>query len=151
MSSYKQCLDIEKKGKDLVLNFYEGLNPCWLNSRKLQEKGDIYFPYQNLYVELKCEAEDKYGNFFIETWSNYPINKGWFEKITADYIFYLFLDTGVIHIIKTKDLKDFMVEYGHMFPEKNQYKNKQKNKTKGVCVKRSFYEKKYKIKKIETK
>lgn len=97
-------------------------------------------------VELKTEEENKYGNFFLETWSNRKFsmqNPGWMYTLKTDILLYYFLNSGELFSMKFDDLWDWSFckrsERGlcgrvYDYPEKPQGKYEQLNETWGRCV-----------------
>jgi hypothetical protein len=97
-------------------------------------------------VELKTEEENKYGNFFLETWSNRKFGMqtfGWLYTLRSDILLYYFLDSGELFSVKFNDLWEWAFcrrgEGGqcgrvYQFPEKPQGKHQQLNETWGRCV-----------------
>ena len=113
-----------------------------MNSRR---NGDV------MGVEVKCEAENRYRNLYIETWSNknldhrlahaeHGVNRGWLDHSRADWLFYYFIRQDELYIIDFFALKQWAFgkhgEPGRIydFPEKAQGKYHQANKTHGRCV-----------------
>jgi hypothetical protein len=126
-------------------------------ARALQEStGDaiVQMPNRTAYaVEIKIETENKYGNAFLETWSNKNLrnrdnharlgsNPGWMFKLKADLLFYYFLKNDELFVFDFFKLKRWAFggaegnERGRIydFPEKTQSKYTQLNDTWGRCV-----------------
>lgn len=148
MKCYKDSLKIEDAGKKLVMKFLK--NKCkvgyeWLAGKEEQKKGDIFCKKLNKYIELKVEQKKTSKNFFIETWSNKQRKtKGWFYTITADYLFYLFLEERHLYIVSLSNLKKTVEK--NKYKEVKQKKYKQLNDTWGLLVPRNqVITKKYKI------
>jgi hypothetical protein len=97
---------------------------------------------QRPYLELKAEIEDRYGNLFIERWSNYEITDGWLVSSRADIVLYHFLRCGSLYIFSLGQLKDSLMAkdlagttYGERtYPLKQQRKYEQHNDTRGWPV-----------------
>jgi hypothetical protein len=102
-------------------------------------------------VEFKVEESNKYGNFFLETWSNRNLesrqsyadrgnNQGWLYHLKSDFLFYYFLDSDDLYIFDLFTLKRWAYGHGdvsgniYRFPEKPQSKHAQLNDTWGRCV-----------------
>lgn len=88
-------------------------------------------------VEIKAEEENKYDNFFLETWSNrrwYTL--GWLYTLNSDILFYYFLNEKLLYSIDFRKLKKwcFVDSNIYKYPEKPQGKYSQKNDTWGRCV-----------------
>ncbi len=124
-------------------------------SRYLQETvGDLLMnqPSGHLHsVEFKAEQENKYGNFFLETWSNRNLedknshamrgsNVGWLAKLKADWLFYHFLGSDELFIMDLFKLQRWAFGANgaagsiYKYPEKPQSKYPQPNDTWGRCV-----------------
>jgi len=143
-------IKIEKKGLiDLMPFLFKTFNGriVMTNKGRLSKfmqgnYGDVFVNDNKgnfLAIEIKVE-ESSTGNLYLETWSNRAIfpflSRGWLFKTDADWIFYYFLDTKILHIINLKKLKEWALKGNRLydFPEKLQKKNKQLNKTYGVVV-----------------
>lgn len=92
-------------------------------------------------VELKVEAANRYGNFFLETWSNKEwFTLGWLYKLQADSLFYFFLREQELYSLQVQALKEWAFGLGdvpgaiYQYPERKQAKYNQKNDTWGRCV-----------------
>jgi hypothetical protein len=95
-------------------------------------------------IELKAEEENLYGNFFLETWSNAAEGwqtQGWMFTLNTDILLYHFLDEKRFFSIKFSALKRWAFDLpstktGNIYrwPEKEQHKHIQKNRTRGRCV-----------------
>ena len=61
-------------------------------------------------IEVKTDRiADKTGNMVYELWSNRrTYSKGCFEKTEADYIFYYLINTKVLYIFKTQELREWV-------------------------------------------
>ena len=93
--------------------------------------------------ELKCEREDKHGNFFFETWSNKDYRRrkpGWMKTCRADWLLYYFIGPGDLYVIEFKPLWEwFFGVPPHppawwSYPERRQWRHDQLNKTFGHPV-----------------
>lgn len=88
-------------------------------------------------IDLKIEKVNKFGNFFLETYSNKETEgDGWFWYSGVDYIVYGFLDSCEFYIIPFKELCRWASENHRLenFKEKEQKKYKQYNDTWGRPV-----------------
>jgi hypothetical protein len=89
-------------------------------------------------IELKTEAENRWGNFFIELFQGvYPcFDNGWIQNIEADLLAYLFLDSGDLYLLNVGELRDWLFGSGAF--TKYQIKAQQKYTTNmtsyGLCV-----------------
>lgn len=153
MNPFEKCQKIEELG-------YESIKPylrqnfdeyVYVNSFERNElilafqqnfgdlivkKGKVIF-----FIDLKTEIEDKYGNFFLETWSNKKRNTpGWFLPevgVKADFVYYVFLKQKILYILDLPELRKWSFEDHNIerYPEKMQNKYDQLNDTWGRCVK----------------
>lgn len=88
-------------------------------------------------TELKAEEEEKYGNFFLEEWSNKKWETlGWLHTLDTDLLWYYFLDTRNLYEISFHLLKKWWEEEGRHcgYDLKRQRKHEQLNDTWGWCV-----------------
>lgn len=92
-------------------------------------------------IELKAEAENRHGNFFLETWSNRAwFTLGWMYKLRGNSLFYYFVQEKELYTISIPALQAWAFGsndkpgriYG--YPEKRQSKYFQKNDSWGRCV-----------------
>jgi len=152
--SYYDCLQIEDQGYELIRpylkkNFDEFVyvqgkrRADFLKAFQINY-GDLIAKKNNelVFIDLKTETQNKYGNFFLETWSNKARGKpGWFMPeggVRADYLYYIFLDQKnsfyIIDLPKARTWA-FADNRLHNYPEKRQNKYDQLNDTWGRCVK----------------
>ena len=126
-------------------------------ARALQESvGDVIFNIKGGEVwsaEIKVEEDNKYGNFFLETWSNKNLadrssyidrgnNPGWIYKVKSRLLLYYFLSQDDLYVFDLFRLKQWA--FGHdpgnnsarlfQYPERSQGKRQQMNDTWGRCV-----------------
>ena len=92
-------------------------------------------------IELKAEQSNRYGNLFLETWSNRKWRTlGWMYKLRGDSLFYYFVEEKELWTLRVDSLLDwaFGADTGdgqiYRFPEKKQCKHDQKNDSWGRCV-----------------
>lgn len=92
-------------------------------------------------VELKVENDNRWGNFFFETWSNREwFTLGWLYKLQADVLLYHFLNQRTVYSLRVPALKRWAFGIGdgqgniYKYPERKQSKYNQKNDTWGRCV-----------------
>jgi hypothetical protein len=88
-------------------------------------------------LELKTEESKRYGNFFLETWSNLErYTPGWMVTLNTDTLLYHFLDDDELYVIPFPKLRAWAFKKGRIydFPERAQNKYTQKNDTWGRCV-----------------
>lgn len=159
MNAFDQASEIELKGnydlKHWLENVSDGHYVITAKGRlakHIQETvGDVIFNDKSgemWTAEAKIEEEDKYNNFFLETWSNLPTdfdnidrkNPGWLIKLKADILMYYFIKDKILYLIDFRKLClwAFIPNAGkgriYDFPLKEQKKYNQKNKTWGHCV-----------------
>ena len=119
-------------------------------TKKLQaEMGDVVMQKGDgvLWVESKAERANKYGNFFLEEWSNRSRNTpGWMFKLNTDFLFYHFLKEEELYIMRYQELNNWALltpnqcgdngGVGRMYDYelKQQRVYKQANDTWGRCV-----------------
>lgn len=112
-------------------------------AKELQKAvGDLLMnaPDQTIYsIEVKAEREDKYGNLFLETWSNKSrFTLGWMFTLNADLLFYHFVLNDDLYIINFQSLKRWAFSDKtpniYTYPERPQNKYSQLNDTWGRCV-----------------
>jgi len=88
-------------------------------------------------IEIKSEQENKYGNVFLETWSNrHRFTLGWMYTLNADFLFYYFVNDKQLLICNFQSLKKwaFIESKIYKYNEKLQSKYIQLNDTWGRCV-----------------
>jgi hypothetical protein len=102
-------------------------------------------------VEVKCEASNEHGNFFLEEWSNCVWNSdaehrfrpGWMYTLDADILLYYFVRQKELYSILFGRLRRWAFlargaagNPGRLFdfPQKPQTKYDQRNVTRGRCV-----------------
>lgn len=156
MTSYEECNKIEAAAwKDLLpmlqSKSFEGrfvFTDKGRLSKILQETvGDVVYNDRrgSLWaVELKSEESNRWGNLFLETWSNRSkFNPGWMFKSDADMLWYYFLKEKLLYIFHFPELKKWaFVEINNNsragriwdFKAAQQKKRAQKNDTWGRCV-----------------
>ena len=124
----------------------------------LTEKGRLSRELQCLYgdviaqvngdvvcIEVKAEVEDKYGNFFLEEWSNRSrYTRGWLDKLDTDYLFYHFIKDDLLYVLNFPALRHWaFVSPGkktgypgrlYDYPSREQKKRAQMNDTWGRCA-----------------
>lgn len=155
-SAFAECCAIERRGVAQL----EPLLRMWcadgrfvftdkgrLSPELQREYGDAFATNRNgelAAIEFKVEQEERYGNFFLETWSNRSRRKtGWMYNLRADWLWYFFDDTKHLYTINFPKLQEwaFDVDLGRevrgklfTYPERAQSKYDQKNDTWGRCV-----------------
>lgn len=108
----------------------------------------LYFRGEELRgLELKCEERNKWGNFFLETWSNKSFGRardGWMMTCNANTLLYYFLEDSQLFSIPFPQLWTWAFgdsagdRRGNLlngrFEEKAQKRYEQLNATFGCCV-----------------
>lgn len=142
MVNYQESVDMGKKGEVIVCDWlktlgYE-LTPYTDELSQLQ-KGDVKATndMNSVNVEIKTDNTD-YTNFFLETWSNKPVKRGWLYQLTeCDYLCYYFIKREELYIMEMQyGLRQWYYERGHVY-EKNEVKQKvcdQPNEAWGIPV-----------------
>lgn len=152
MNSYKYCQKVEEMGYELVKPYLRENFDEWVYVNTIERNELILAFQQNFgdlivkkdksiyFIDLKTENEDKYGNLFLETWSNKKRNTaGWFSPelgVKADFVYYIFLQQKILYILDLPKLRKWAFEEGNIqrYPEKMQNKFDQLNDTWGRCV-----------------
>jgi hypothetical protein len=149
LNRYEDCLTIEQVGKETVVPFIkrflaEGAfvitDKGNLSEMLQRECGDAVANSHDGRVwgiEWKIEQENKYGNFFLETWSNRSRFKtGWMFNLNTDILLYFFIREQVLYSISFRKLRKWAFHDGRIysFEEKMQKKTCQLNDTWGRCV-----------------
>lgn len=113
---------IGNKGEDIIHNY------LWKHKSTLKvidvtkdewfQQLDIDFIWQdteyNIFkIEVKTDRlADKTGNMVYEIWSDKRTHsKGCFEKTEADYIFYYLINTNILYIFNTQELREWVLEH----------------------------------------
>lgn len=166
MSAFQEGNGVSAKGYAILIPYLDELADGRLVlsdkgklAKWLQESvGDVVMQQDGRmwWVEIKTEETSKWGNFFLEIWSNRNLdvreshaergsNPGWLSKLRADLLLYYFLDTDDLYSIDLFSLQRWAYGYNnkagnevagnlHRFREKVQSKRVQMNDTIGVCV-----------------
>jgi hypothetical protein len=93
-------------------------------------------------VEVKAERKNKYGNLFLETWSNRSrFTLGWMYTLNTDLLLYHFIEDDQLWVCNFQKLKGWAFQQGaknfpNLFkhPEREQAEYEQMNDTWGRCV-----------------
>lgn len=152
MNVFDKCQKIEYQGYLLLqpylkANFdeYVYVNTEERNELVLafqQNFGDLIAKRNNriYFIDIKTEIDNKYGNLFLETWSNKQRNTpGWFmpdRGVKADFVYYLFLEQRKLYILDLPKTREWAFDHNHIneYSEKRQKKYDQLNDTWGRCV-----------------
>ena len=97
---------------DYLLNHPSTIKLMDVTKDEWFQQFDIDFIQQDIFhninkIEVKTDRlADKTGNMVYEIWSDKRTHsKGCFEKTEADYIFYYLINTRILYIFKTIDLR----------------------------------------------
>lgn len=113
--------EIGNKGEDVIFNYLlnhsSTINLIDVSKDKWFQQFDIDFLQVTNNginkIEVKTDRlADKTGNMVYEIWSDRRIYaKGCFEKTEADYIFYYLINTKVLYIFNTQELRTWVNEH----------------------------------------
>lgn len=72
-------------------------------------------------IEVKTDRlADKTGNMIYELWSDKrTYTKGCFEKTEADYIFYYLINTNILYIFNTQELREWVFKHKNILEKVN--------------------------------
>lgn len=142
--SFSVCSKIGDKGVNCLIGSSSlPVIPIGANNStglKLQkELGDCLINLNGLLIaiEVKTEIYNKYGNLFIEIYSNSKTNNlGWIISSSADILAYSFLEENLTYFLNMKELKKWGLIHKNFkrFPIKAQHKRNQKNLTLGRAI-----------------
>ena len=75
---------------------------------------------RNLRIEIKADRCDATGNFFFETWSNREHGTpGCFLYTQADYLYYFFIETGMLYVLPTARVRAWFARHAAEFRERD--------------------------------
>lgn len=143
MNSFQTASEIEKQAEAILLPYMEKTWPdCTYYPTRHHAliqllEGDVLVSRNggSKYIEIKAERENRYGNLFIETYSNRARGtSGWFFKLNADWLWYYFLAPSELYIVSMGKLRDWADERLGDFEERRQKRYDQLNDTWGRCV-----------------
>lgn len=149
MSAIDTTRNIERLSLDILRPFirqqsFQGQYVVTSKGRLSQELqltvGDVLYNKDSetiLSIEIKAELENKFGNFFLESWSNRERFKtGWMFNVRCDWLFYHFLQEDLLYAIPFMKLLRWAFHDRRLydFPERKQSKYDQLNDTWGRCV-----------------
>ena len=110
--------EIGNKGENIIFNYLlnhsSTINLIDVSKDKWFQQFDIDFLQVTNNginkIEVKTDKlADKTGNMVYEIWSDRRIYaKGCFEKTEADYIFYYLINTKVLYIFNTQELRTWV-------------------------------------------
>lgn len=164
--SYERCRSVEERAYLALIPFLREYTADgqWMKNDKgtftvawQKQLGDMFLQKNGrlVTVEVKAEEENKYGNFYLETWSNCQSDprwrkRGWMQDLECNELWYYFLDGGSKEV-STPHGRLFVIDFdklwkwfwvppehggsGHQrHKDKPQWKTEQKNLTVGHCV-----------------
>jgi len=141
---YVDSCKVEEQSREILKPFIISVSDSyqWIKDKYQQQTiGDLIIIKDNerYNIELKAELEDKYGRFFLETWSNLDFdrrNTGWMIKSSCDYLWYHFIKEETLYSIDFRKLWRWaFIEHNiYNYSIRPQNKYSQKNKTYGRCV-----------------
>lgn len=155
MNAFEDASKLESKGMGVILAYLKDvaldgrivLTSKGRKSLLLQKLvGDVIVQSKRgaaVCFELKTEQADKYGNFFLEVWSNLPRHTlGWMYTTEADWILYQFYDDERVYMLPVPQLKHWAFTRRKIedYPHRPQKKRDQMNETVGACVPISIIE-----------
>ena len=114
--------EIGNKGENAIFNFLSTYHSTTaiidVTKDAWFQQFDIDFLWQdteyNIFkIEVKTDTlADKTGNMVYEIWSDKRTHsKGCFEKTEADYIFYYLINTRMLYIFNTKELREWVSKH----------------------------------------
>lgn len=144
MNAFVKCSEVEKRAMAALIPYANKHN-----AQLFMTNGQMYI--QKVYgdmitklsdgrhqiVELKTEQSNKYGNLYLENWSNKTRSTpGWMQICQADWLWYYFIDSNELYQVKFDSLKDWAFKRNGVdqFKERLQHKTEQLNSTWGWCV-----------------
>lgn len=145
MNGFLKCSEVEKQALSILIPYAdEHYAQLVLTSNQMYIQkvyGDLILKLRKVgthrIVELKTERENKYGNLFLENWSNKKrTTPGWMQTCCADWLWYYFIQSNELYQMKVDSLKQWAFEFNGVGPykEKIQHKTEQLNTTWGWCV-----------------
>ena len=167
MNGYDEACTVEAKAMRILAPFWKEKSDNGqvvyiakgLLAKVLQETyGDVFWNRSARLETIELKAEEKWtDNLFLETFSNRNledpasyamrgINRGWLDKVRADWLFYYFLSNDTLCVMKMLPLQRWAFGVGskpgriYDFPEKQQRRYDQLNDTWGRCVPVSILE-----------
>jgi hypothetical protein len=155
MNSFIECQKIEVRGYEMLKPYLQRTfdEYVYVNT---EERSELMLAFQQnfgdliakkgkglYFIDIKTENEDRYGNLFLETWSNKKRGTpGWFMPaeeggVKADFVYYVFLKQRTLYILELGRLRNWAFKGKNLdhYPEKMQNKYDQLNDTWGRCVK----------------
>ena len=149
MNAFSECRSVEQRSLEILRPYIQqrSFNGQYVITNKgplardLQKTvGDALFNSDSdtvWSIEIKAEEQDKYGNLFLETWSNRKqYTPGWMITLNADLLLYHFISDQKLVRLPLQNLKAWAFQDGKIYeyPEKEQNKYTQLNDTWGRTV-----------------
>lgn len=148
MNAFRKKQEIEKASLKILLPFVE--QQGWGSHYVLTQEGKKSLEIQKIYgdilmnhlgalvcVEVKCEQENKFGNLYLETWSNRSrYTLGWMFTLQCDVLLYHFLSDDELYVLRFDKLREWAFHKQQIwkFEEKPEGQSDQQNDTWGRCV-----------------
>lgn len=108
-TAFDDACRVEQKAESRLIPLFDAVDPQWTKEERLAEqfRGRDYF-LKNVSAELKAESQEKWGNFFLETWSHKKKSRrGWLYTCTSPLLIYAFLDHNVAYFMGLQVLRDW--------------------------------------------
>ena len=119
---FNSDIQVGNKGEEIIYNY------LWKHKSTLKvidvTKDEWFQQFDIDFLQVDCNGSvnkievktdrlaDKTGNMVYEIWSDRRIYaKGCFEKTEADYIFYYLINTKVLYIFNTQELRTWVNEH----------------------------------------
>ena len=117
--SFNSDIQIGNKGEDIIYDYLWKHKSTFKIVDVTKDKWFQQFDIDFLHIDIenninKIEVKtdrlaDKTGNMVYEYWSDRrTYSAGCFEKTQADYIFYYLINTRVLYIFKTQELREWV-------------------------------------------
>lgn len=152
MNAYDSANEVEAEAMRILIpyarEFYRGGELVLTNGMYFAQKvlGDMIAKNSDgrtELIEVKAEAENKYGNLFLESWSSLGLLRhGWMHTCLATTLWYHFNASRELYIVPMDMLRRWAFAKNEgvtrdnidAFPQRLQAKYKQANDTWGWCV-----------------
>ena len=149
--TYDHTAAVEAEGIRRAEDLFRFVGATWIWREDVEfqtTRGDalIVRRGREMSLEVKTEAEDQYGRFFLEEWSNLSFNHhhkaGWMRTLNTDRLLYQFLDTGQMFLLDFwrlfrwayEPLPNEVLHRIERYPLRPQKRHSQRNATWGRCV-----------------
>lgn len=149
IDSVSKANGVEKRGFEQLLPYAQSLGititPVSFQPLLQKQIGDWLVRHPDGLVETvetKIEETNKYGNLFLEYWSNRKqFTHGWLHTSEAEKLWYFFDREGILCVCSLVELRRWAFGYGdsdngriYRYPLRRQGKYEQLNDTWGRCV-----------------